>query len=157
MQPNGYGKFETSMEKLLPFGAWLVSGVEAIKDFDRSTPGPDGFVQAVDKESGEELWTVTVQSGDMDAPAWLQRFKVKIASAAKPELPPVMAGTPFRPVWFDGLTLTPYVDDKGCKPPEPGRRHVCRAKVAYSVRASAMRAPRQAGRPSPVPAEGSAA
>jgi hypothetical protein len=150
MQPNGYGRYETSMEKLLPLGAWLVSGVEAIKDFDRSSPGPEGFVQALDKDTGEELWTVTVQSGDMEnAPAWLQRFKVKIASATKPELPPVMAGTPFRPVSFDGLTVIPYVDDKACKPPEQGRRHFCRSKIAYSIRATGMRAPKQSGRPSP--------
>ncbi len=161
MQPNGYshqyGKYEITMDRLLPQGAWLVSAVEAIKDFDRSTPGPEGFVQARDKDSGEELWTVTVQSGDMEgAPVWLQRFKVKIASSVKPELPPMMPGTPFRPVWFDGLVVVPYVDDKSCAPPEPGKRHRCRAKVAYSVRASGLRAPKSS-RPSQVPASGSAA
>jgi hypothetical protein len=158
MQPNGYGKFETSMEKLLPMGAWLVSGVEAIKDFERSGPGAEGFVQALDKETREKLWVVTVQSGDMEnAPAWLQRFKVKIASSVRPELPPVMPGTPFRPVVLDGLVLVPYLDDKACTPPEPGRRHRCRAKIAYSVRASGMRPPRSAGRPAPGPSAGSAA
>jgi hypothetical protein len=161
MQPNGYshqyGKYEITMDRLLPEGAWLVSAVEAIKDFDRSTPGPEGFVQALDRETGEAMWTVTVQSGDMEnAPAWLQRFKVKIASSTMPELPPVMPGTPFRPVWFDGLIVVPYVDDKSCTGPELGKRHRCRAKVAYSVRASGMRAPKSA-RPSPAPASGSAA
>lgn len=161
MQPNGYGnqygRYETSMDKLLPCGAWLVSGVEAIKDFDRSSPGPEGFVQALDKGSGEALWTVTVQSGDMEnAPAWLQRFKVKIASPAMPELPPVMPGTPFRPVWLDGLAVVPYVDDKSCTGTEVGKRHRCRAKVAYSVRATGLRDPTgaKAGRPSPIPAGG---
>lgn len=158
MQPNGYGKYETSMDKLLPCGAWLVSGVEAIKDFDRSGPGVEGFVQALDRDTGEELWTVTVQSGDMDsAPAWLQRFKVKISSAVKPELPPVMPGTPFRPVWLDGLVVVPYLDDKNCTGAENGRRHRCRGKVAYSVRATGMRAPKAGPRPAPVPAQDGAA
>jgi hypothetical protein len=158
MQPNGYGKYEISMEKLLPMGAWLVSGVEAIKDFDRSGPGADGFVQAVDKETGEELWMVTVQSGDMDsAPPWLQRFKVKIPSSVRPELPPVMPGTPFRPVWLHGLTVIPYVDDSKCIGPEQGRRHRCRARVAYSVRASGISAPKFASRPAPAPIPGGAA
>jgi hypothetical protein len=161
MSPNGpvsYGKYDTTMEQLLPCGAWLVGPVEAIKDFDRSGPGLAGFVQALDKDSGEELWSVLVQSGDMDnAPPWLQRFKVKIASAVKPELPPLMPGTPFRQVWFDGLTVIPYVDDKACTGPEPGKRHRCRAKVAYSVRAAAMRAPTTVGRPSPAPTQAGAA
>jgi hypothetical protein len=158
MQPHSYGKFDTTMEKLLPMGAWLVSGVEAIKDFDRSGPGVEGFVQALDKETGAQLWTVTVQSGDMEnAPAWLQRFKVKVASAARPELPPVMPGTPFRPVWLDGLSVIPYVDDSKCTGAEQGRRHRCRARVAYSVRATGLHAPKNLGRPSPSPVAGSAA
>lgn len=158
MSPNGYGKFATTMDQLLPHGAWLVSNVEAIKDFDRSGMGAEGFVQALDRETGEELWSVTVQSGDVEnAPAWLHRFKVKIRSAERPELPPLMPGTPFRPVWFDGLTVIPYVDDKTCTGAENGRRHRCRAKVAYSVRATAMRAPKTGARPAPAPAQDGAA
>jgi len=149
MQATGYGRYVTSMEQLLPQGAWLVSELEAIKDFDRSSPGAEGFVQALDKDTGEELWSVVVQSGDLEAPAWLHRFKVKIASAVAPELPPVMPGTPFRPVYFDGLMLIPYLDDKNCTGPEPGKRHRCRGRVAYSVRAGGMRAPKGAGKPAP--------
>ena len=48
---------------------------------------------------------------------------------------------PFRPVEFDGLTVTPYVDDK-------------RGRVAYSYRATGMRAP--AARHAPRPATGGA-
>ena len=40
---------------------------------------------------------------------------------------------PFRPVEFDGLTVTPYVDDK-------------RNRVAYSFRATGMRAPQPGAR-----------
>ena len=157
MQPNGYGKFETSMEKLLPMGAWLVSGVEAIKDFERSGPGAEGFVQALDKETREKLWAVTVQSGDMEnAPAWLQRFKVRSRRGAAR----ATAGDAGHALPAGGARRTgprAVIDDKACTPPEPGRRHRCRAKIAYSVRASGMRPPRSAGRPAPAPSAGSAA
>jgi hypothetical protein len=158
MNPHGYGRFATTMDDLLPLGAWLVAPIEPIKDFDRSTMGPDGFVQAVDKETGVPLWSTVVQSGDMEnAPAWLQRLKVKIVSAARPELPPTMPGTPFRPVWFEGLVVVPYVDDKACKPADHGRSHRCWAKVAFSVRATGLRAPKTSGRPSPAAAQDGAA
>jgi hypothetical protein len=163
MQPNGsayasYNKFSSSMEQLMPFGAWLVSGVEPIKDFDASGPGSEQFVQARDKETGTALWSVTVQSGDLEnAPAWLHRLKVKIVADVRPELPPVMPGTPFRPVYLEGLVVVPYMDDKTCTPPEPGRRHRCRAKVAYSVRASGIRAPKTNERPAPAQVQDGAA
>jgi hypothetical protein len=157
MQPNGYGKYEIPMEKLLPHGAWLVSGVEAIKDYKLSKPGPDGFVQALDKNTRKPLWAAIVQSGDMEnAPPWLQRFKVKIPSDMRPEVPPAMPGTPFRPVWLHGLTVTPYVDDSKCTAPEPGREHRCGARMAYSIRATGISAPKPASRPTQASRSGGA-
>ncbi len=46
----------------------------------------------------------------------------------QPVPPEAVGGLPFRPVEFEGLTVTPYVDDK-------------RNRVAYSLRARAMHAP----------------
>jgi hypothetical protein len=54
----------------------------------------------------------------------------------QPMVPPALDGLPFRPVEFDGLTVTPYVSEGQGRP-----------RVAYSLRARAMRAP--AGRPAP--------
>ncbi|WP_224387528.1 hypothetical protein [Pseudonocardia sp. ICBG1293] len=42
----------------------------------------------------------------------------------------IAAGLPFRPVEFDELTVTPYVQETGGRP-----------RVAYSFRAAGMRAP----------------
>jgi hypothetical protein len=61
----------------------------------------------------------------------------------------VVAGHDFRPVEFDGLAVTRYLDDK-------------RNRVAYSLRARAIRAPGQepqgvGGPASPASAEGKAA
>jgi hypothetical protein len=60
-------------------------------------------------------------------------FKVKVTADTEPDVPPVVAGTPVRPVVLDGLTVTPYLKDVG-----NGRQ-----KIAYSLRAAGMAAPRQ--------------
>jgi hypothetical protein len=53
----------------------------------------------------------------------------------QPVPPPALDGLPFRPAEFDGLTVTPYVAEGAGRP-----------RVAYSIRARAMRAP-STGRP----------
>ena len=64
---------------------------------------------------------------------------VKIVAEYQPVPPEAPSGMPFRPVEFDGLTVTPYVDDK-------------RGRIAYSYRATGMRAPSPAARHAPRPA-----
>jgi hypothetical protein len=44
-----------------------------------------------------------------------------------------------RPVLFEGLTVTPWIDDKGCRSGVAGERHRCRAKLGYSLRATGMK------------------
>jgi hypothetical protein len=107
---------------VLPAGAYAES-VEPVRDFDASKPGSAG-VQARDKLTGNPLWTVNVY--DPDPQARTKALKVKIASPVQPVLPEAVAGMPFRPVEFDGMTVTPYVNDKG--------------RLAYSYRATAVRA-----------------
>jgi hypothetical protein len=63
---------------------------------------------------------------------------VKIAARVQPVPPEAAQGVPFRPVEFDGLTVTPYVNESGGRP-----------RVAYSLRASGLRAPATGGRPAP--------
>jgi hypothetical protein len=150
---SNYGKFTMTMAQAFPNGAFLTGGVEASKDYDRSAPGR--FVQAVDRDTGLSVWLAEVQSGDQMAPAWLRRAKVKILSDQEPPLPPPIPGTPFRPVEFDELIVTPYVDDSACKPAESGKQHRCRARVAYSVKAIGVRAPRSVAK-STAPAGGTA-
>ena len=94
-------------------------------------------MQALDKESGLRVWSVSVLDADPDARKDSKTVTVKISAEHQPVPPEAMAGVPFRPVEFDGLTVTPYLDDK-------------RNRVAYSLRATGMRAPRAAAaRPSP--------
>ena len=120
------GRFRVSMGDVFPAGAFVVGEVEAVRDFDKSTP--ERFVQAKDKESGELVWSVPVLDADESAPKGAKTVVVKISAPVQPVPPEAVAGLPFRPVEFDGLTVTPYVDDK-------------RNRVAYSLCARAMHAP----------------
>ena len=87
-------------------------------------------VQERDKETGQLVWTVRALDANEEAARFGAEFKVKVA------------GFPFAPVEFDGLTITPYANNKG--------------RIAHSFRASGLRAPAGAGRSKPA-AEKSAA
>jgi hypothetical protein len=138
------GRFRVSMEDVFPAGAYVVGEVEAVRDFEKSTP--ERFAQARDKETGELLWSVPVLDADESAPKSAKTVVVKISAPVQPVPPEAVAGLPFRPVEFEGLTVTPYLDDK-------------RNRVTYSLRARAMRSPaaRIAGPGKPISAEGKAA
>ncbi|MFC5210920.1 plasmid replication, integration and excision activator [Pseudonocardia sulfidoxydans] len=129
------------MGDVFPHGAYVVSEVEAVRDFDKSAPGRP--VQQLDKESGLPVWSVSVLDADPEARRSDKTVVVKIASTHQPVPPEAIAGMPFRPVEFDGLTVTPYVADNGSRP-----------RVAYSFRASGMRAP-AGGSSKPSPRSGS--
>ena len=60
--------------------------------------------------------------------------KVKVAAAVQPVIPTGPSGSPFVPVEFTGMTVTPYVNQAG--------------RLAYSLKATGIRAP---GRGRPVP------
>jgi hypothetical protein len=107
---------------VFPAGAYVLD-VQPVRDYEASKAGAP--VQARDKETGQPVWAVDVI--DADPEARVKSVKVKIASPVAPVMPEVAAGTPFRPVEFDGLTVRAYVDNGG--------------RVAYALRAEGMRAP----------------
>lgn len=121
-------RFHVPMGEVFPDGAFVVSEVEPVRDFDKSAPGRP--VQQLDKESGLPVWSVSVLDADPNARRSDKTVTVKIAAQHQPVPPEAAAGLPFRPVEFDGLTVTPYVQENGGRP-----------RVAYSFRAAAMRAP----------------
>jgi hypothetical protein len=120
------GKFSVSMEDIFPYGAYLVTEVEPVRDFDKSTR--DLFVQQVDRESGLPVFAVTVLDADPRARKNEKTVTVKIAAQYQPVPPEAAIGMPFPSVSFDGLIVTPYVDSKS-------------GRLAYSLRASNLRAP----------------
>ena len=134
--PNSI-KVPVPFEYVFPAGAMFV-GVEPVTDFDARASGA-ADPQARDKDSGERMWQVTVIDNDDEASKFGRSpaVKVKIAAAHQP-VPPAAQVHGFRPlVAFEGLTLTPYVDQSRCRPGS----HKCGGRQAYSIRAAAMVAP----------------
>jgi hypothetical protein len=125
------GPLKVEFGDVFPHGAFLVSAVEPVRDFEASSAG--SAVQGRDKTSGLPLWQVDVLDADPEARE--RTLRVKIAASVQPVPPEALAGLPFRPVELDGLTVTPYVKESG-----QGR-----SRVGYSLRASGMRAPKPAG------------
>lgn len=118
-------------EDVFPLGVFVIS-VEPLNDYEK-TLAKAADPQERDKDTGMRLWQVRVMDGDPNART--SEVKIKVAVDVQPVPPPALPGTPFRPVEFDGLTVTPYVDSQRCN----GRSDRCRARNAYSLRATAMR------------------
>ena len=115
---------------VFPHGCYMVGDVQAMRDFDRSTK--DQAVQAVDRDTGLLVWTVDVVDADPDARE--RTVRVKVLAPVQPVPPEPAPGVPFRPVEFDGLTATPYVQTTASG----------RGRLAWSFRATGMRAPARA-------------
>jgi PQQ enzyme repeat len=109
------------------YGCFVVGEVQAMRDFDRSTK--DQAVQAVDRDTGELVWTVDVVDADPEARE--RTVRLKLVAAVQPVPPAAAEGVPFRPVEFEGLTATPYVATTASG----------RGRLAWSFRATGMRAP----------------
>ena len=139
------GQIPVQFGTVFPDGAYAAGAIEMVRDFDRSTG--DRVVQQADKHTGLPLWVVEVIDAQEDARQ--RTVKVKIAAPVQPVLPAPVPGSPFTPVEFDGMTATPYVDASRCQAKDTGK---CGARVAYSLKATGIRAPsRGLGRPAPEP------
>jgi hypothetical protein len=115
-------------EQVFSFGAFLVSEVTPMIDFDRSSG--DNRVQATDRDTGLPMWQVEVLDGDPAAPKRSRTVTVKFAAQTQPIAPTNSSGTPFTPVIFEGLTALPYIEKAGDF-----------SRIAWSFRAAGMTAP----------------
>ena len=122
------GPFKIDCTDLFPYGVAVCSAVTAQSDFEASTA--TNKVQSRDRNSGQLVWVVDVLDFDPDARE--RTFKVKVLADVQPVPPEVMPGTPLRPVYLEGLQMTPYIKD-GNFP-----------KVAYSLRCTGLSAPKRA-------------
>ena len=116
------GALPVEFGTVFPHGAFAL-GVEAVTNFETKRP-------EVDRETGLPLWAVEVIDADPNARGKAKPVKVKVAAEVCPTLPDEVAGLPFRPVEFEGMSVMPYVDDNGRRP-----------RVAYSLRARGLKAP----------------
>ena len=140
-----HGQIQVQFGMVFPDGAYAAGGIEMVRDFERSTA--DRLVQQTDKETGLPLWVVEVIDAQEDARQ--RTVKVKIAAQVQPVLPSPAPGSPFTAVEFDGMTATPWVDSSRCS---GDGKHKCAARLAYSFKATGVRAPaRGIARPAPEP------
>jgi hypothetical protein len=126
------GPMPVEFGMVFPHGVYAAGAFEPVRDFEKSQG--DRFVQQADKATGEPLWAVEVIDADPQARA--RTVKVKVISSHQPVLPPAVGGAPFVPVEFTGLTVTPYVNQST-------------GRLAYSVKATGVRAPGRHGGPRP--------
>jgi hypothetical protein len=133
------GPIPVSFDHVFPHGCYVVGEVEQVKDFEASTNGR--FVPARDKSTGELVWQVAVMDADPGVKAAQKTVSVKILSPVQPVPPTPIPGLPITPVEFDRMSVTPYV-------------HQATGRLAYSLRATAMRAPRNPSTPVKASANG---
>jgi hypothetical protein len=115
-------------DQVFPCGAFVVSEVMPMIDFDKSSG--ENRVQATDRDTGAPMWQVEVLDGDPAAPKRSRTVTVKFASPTQPVAPTNTSGTPFTPVIFEGLIALPYIERSGDF-----------SRIAWSFRASGMTAP----------------
>jgi hypothetical protein len=114
-------RLPVSFGEVFPHGCLMVPGsVGPVEDYDERTKNR---TPAVDKLTGERVWSVRVIDLDPELGTRPRETVVKVTGAVQP-VPP--AGDVCA-VEFERLTVTPYVNDKG--------------RIAFSLRATAMRAP----------------
>jgi len=128
MAIQGAVRMSVPNETVLPYGA-LCLAVEPDIDWEKKKAGATD-PQRRDKENGERVWLVRAVDLDPGSRRRQAEVIVKIAAPQQPVPPPRQVDV-FPPlVWFEGLTLTPYADDRG--------------RQAFSMRAESMRAPTDA-------------
>lgn len=131
-------RFPVRFEDVFPRGAFLVSEVEAVLDFNTPQRGDGSRPQQFDKDSGLPLWSVQVLDADELAGKKDKTVSVKIAAPHQPVPPTNDTAFPFTPVEFVGLTALAWVDDSGSRP-----------RIAWSFKADGLCAPVQAKKSSP--------
>jgi hypothetical protein len=119
------GAMHMEQDMVFPGDCYMVGEVTPKRDYDRSSK--DNLVQEKDKDTGLPMWVVEVIDDDPEARDKL--VKVIILAAHQP-VPPEKVG-PVRPVEFEGLMVRPYAQTTANG----------RGKLAWSIKATGMKAP----------------
>jgi len=125
-------RLPATMADVFPAGCHLVpdSIIEAM-DYDEAT---GRRFPAVDKHTGKPVFQCRVSDRDRGLEGRSREVVVKILAERMPSAP---TGTAFELVEFEGLQVTPYVDNGRCQ--GKGR---CGARMAFSLRATGIKAAR---------------
>jgi hypothetical protein len=125
-------RLPATMADVFPAGCHLIpdSIIEAM-DYDEAT---GRRFPAVDKHTGKPVFQCRVSDRDRGLEGRSREVVVKILADRMPSPP---TGTAFELVEFEGLLVTPYVDNGRCQ----GRGR-CGARMAFSLRATGIKASR---------------
>jgi hypothetical protein len=124
---KGGTRFSVRFEDVFPAGCVLMpDAISEAQDYNEATRTR---TPAVDKMTGERVWTVRVTDMDPDLAGRAREVAVKVTS---PVQPVPESSVPFSPVEFEGMTVTPYVGPTG--------------RLTYSLRATGFRSSVPAGR-----------
>jgi len=125
-------RLPATMADVFPAGCHLIpdSIIEAM-DYDEAT---GRRFPAVDKHTGKPVFQCRVSDRDRGLEGRSREVVVKILADRMPSAP---TGTAFELVEFEGLQVTPYVDNGRCQ--GKGR---CGARMAFSLRATGLKAAR---------------
>lgn len=124
-------RFDIPFEVAFPEGLYLISEVERMIDFEKSTQ--DTKVQQVDPDTGLPLWQVICLDLDPEAKKSQKAVTVKIPAKVQPVPPEKVSGSPITPVVLEGLSVTPWIEESGSF-----------SKISWSFRATALVAPGKA-------------
>src|SRR4051794_41947578 len=94
-------RFPIPFELAFPMGAYLVSEVTPVVDFEKSTR--EHKVQQVDSDTGKLLWQGDVLDADPEAKRSSKTGSVKIPANVQPVPPGDDGASPFTPGGFGGL------------------------------------------------------
>ncbi|OLP53938.1 hypothetical protein BJM39_02280 [Salmonella enterica subsp. enterica serovar Javiana] len=135
-------RMPVQFDDVFPEGALMRGEVSPVEDFDliraaKAEGREPGDVQVRDKVTGQRVWEVRVVDLDEEAAKGQGEVTVKVTADVQPVPPPREDGQKLRPVAFDNMTLTAWIDDRGNRP-----------KIGWSLRASSMRAPGAKAAPS---------
>ncbi len=118
---KGGTRFTVNFADVFPNGCvYLPGSIGEVEDYDEKT---GRRTPAKDKLTGQRVYQVRVFDNDEELGKRAREVTVKLLGDVQP-VPPV---GPFEPIEFDGMTVTPYVANTG--------------RMAYSLRATGMRAP----------------
>ena len=125
MALKGGTRFSVGFADVFPSGCVMGPDtiISKVTDFEKRGRADD---QDIDKVTGQRVWSVRVMDLDPDLEGRSREVVVKLSAPVQP-VPPV---GPFQQVEFEGVTVTPWVNDKG--------------RMQYSIRATGIVAPKSA-------------
>lgn len=118
-------RFPIPFEGVFPYGAYLVSEVSAVVDYDKSSK--ERKVQSIDLDTGLPLWSVEVLDADPDAKKSSRTVSVMIPGKVQPVPPGNETELPFTPVAFEGMTALPWIEESGSF-----------SRISWSLRATSI-------------------